>query len=33
MIQADGTAIGSAIAAAATRLDDRKNTKSKSSSW
>ena len=29
MIQADGTAIGSAIAAAATRLDDRKNTKSK----
>ena len=29
MIQADGTAIGSAIAAAATRLDDRKDTKSK----
>ena len=29
MIQADGTAIGSAIAAAATRLDDRKETKSK----
>ena len=30
---ADGTTIGSAIAAAATRLDDRKDTKSKSSSW
>ncbi len=29
MIHADGTAIGSAIAAAATRLDDRKDTKSK----
>lgn len=29
MIQADGTAIGSAIAASATRLDDRKDTKSK----
>lgn len=29
LIQADGTAIGSAIAAAATRLDDRHDTKSK----